>query len=585
MAASLILPATSQAVGPPRVLIDGKELKTDVPGLIYNDRSMVPFRAILEALDAQVNWNEATRTVLAQKGQTEISLQIDNNVAWVNTQTVKLDAPAIIVDNRTMVPVRFVAESLGETVDWDANKRIVRIETSKKAAEPEQPVQPTPDKISSGSILSENESLEYSKNNSALFLKGTEVNFYPNGMVSNGVLAEDQTLKFSPSLFTYFKGNTPVFFVDGLVTQGTLVNDTILPYTNREPVSAVLINKSDGKSATFKGGTEVIFEGGLVKSGELGYNTSLPCPLGSVIEFMGGTIVNFNEQGYIERGYLFSDTYLQYIDNVNADKHTHIYFKGGTEVQFNDKGFVASGTLRDDNELKYSADKSLKFAGNSIVEFNEKGYVKSGILAEPERLEYAEGSSALFMEGTVITFGDDGYVVCGTLRDEEFTKASMLKMGTTVTFGEGGSFESGTLRDDMTLPYASGRTARFKGGSPIKFNSKGYVTTGTIKDYQTFPYSYRHVDSVTIAPDSQVVFNKGYLQSGILLKDTVLSYAQGKNTTFKAGSAISFGGKGYVIQGTLKHNSLLENIQGQEQNFPANSVVSFNENGQVASSS
>ena len=111
------------------VRLDGKKVYFDQLPTIVNDRTLVPLRAIFEALNAEVEWNGATRTVTATKGDTVVVLTIDSTTPTVNGETQTLDAPAMIINSRTMVPARFVAQSFGADVDWDGTTRTVIIKT------------------------------------------------------------------------------------------------------------------------------------------------------------------------------------------------------------------------------------------------------------------------------------------------------------------------------------------------------------------------------------------------------------------------------------------------------------------------
>lgn len=111
------------------VKLDGKKVYFDQLPTIVNSRTLVPLRAIFEALDAEVKWDGATRTVTATKGDTTVILTIDSTTPTVNGVTQTLDAPAMIINSRTMVPARFVAQSFGATVDWDGTTRTVIIKT------------------------------------------------------------------------------------------------------------------------------------------------------------------------------------------------------------------------------------------------------------------------------------------------------------------------------------------------------------------------------------------------------------------------------------------------------------------------
>ncbi len=110
-----------------KVYLDGNMLGFDEPPIIEDGRTLVPLRAIFEALGADVGWDGETSTVTAQKEQAKIELQIGSRAAYINNQPVELDVPGRIVNDRTMVPLRFVSEALGARVDWDGSARTVQI--------------------------------------------------------------------------------------------------------------------------------------------------------------------------------------------------------------------------------------------------------------------------------------------------------------------------------------------------------------------------------------------------------------------------------------------------------------------------
>ncbi|QGU00481.1 N-acetylmuramoyl-L-alanine amidase [Candidatus Syntrophocurvum alkaliphilum] len=112
----------------PTVLING-EIKTfEVDPIIENGRTLVPLRAIFEAMGAVVEWDNDTRTVTAVKNNTVVVLPIGSTEPTVNDEKWELDVPAKIVQDRTLAPLRFVGEAFGGEVDWDNDTRTVTID-------------------------------------------------------------------------------------------------------------------------------------------------------------------------------------------------------------------------------------------------------------------------------------------------------------------------------------------------------------------------------------------------------------------------------------------------------------------------
>ncbi|HEY9062021.1 MAG TPA: leucine-rich repeat protein [Pseudobacteroides sp.] len=110
-----------------KVFVDGRELDLDVPPAIISGRTLVPLRAIFESLGADVKWDAGTKTVTGIKNDTTIELTINKKNAFINGRVTPIDVPALIVKGRTLVPARFVAESLGTDVEWKSQDRVVEI--------------------------------------------------------------------------------------------------------------------------------------------------------------------------------------------------------------------------------------------------------------------------------------------------------------------------------------------------------------------------------------------------------------------------------------------------------------------------
>ena len=103
----------------PLIEYNGKIVKSDVAPYIQNERTMVPIRFISETLGYKVTWDNDKREVGVKGKDTEILLKVDSKNALVNGKEVKLDSPASIKKDRTFVPLRFVAENLKAEVKWD----------------------------------------------------------------------------------------------------------------------------------------------------------------------------------------------------------------------------------------------------------------------------------------------------------------------------------------------------------------------------------------------------------------------------------------------------------------------------------
>lgn len=120
-------PARAAENSPISVYVDGLPVAFDVSPLLQNGRTMVPFRALAEALNIAVTWDNATRTVRAAGVSTSISLQIGSSTAYRNGAAVTLDAPPQLVGGRTLIPLRFFSESLGCGVQWVEASREIKI--------------------------------------------------------------------------------------------------------------------------------------------------------------------------------------------------------------------------------------------------------------------------------------------------------------------------------------------------------------------------------------------------------------------------------------------------------------------------
>lgn len=103
-----------------KVRLNGKYIKfSNQYPLVVNNRTLIPIRGVSEALGASVDWDGSKACATIKKGNTRVDLYIDRDDAYINGEPYVLDVPAELINNRTMVPIRFVAEALGTEVEWD----------------------------------------------------------------------------------------------------------------------------------------------------------------------------------------------------------------------------------------------------------------------------------------------------------------------------------------------------------------------------------------------------------------------------------------------------------------------------------
>ena len=127
---TLIIMPMTYAVEQTTVIINGTKLVMEEQPVLINGRTLVPLRAIFEAMNVIPKWDSVTKTVSAKTDSVDMKLTIGSQKAIVNGKNIKLDAPGTLVNGRTMVPARFIAETLGADVKWDAYTRTVMISTS-----------------------------------------------------------------------------------------------------------------------------------------------------------------------------------------------------------------------------------------------------------------------------------------------------------------------------------------------------------------------------------------------------------------------------------------------------------------------
>lgn len=126
--------STPNTTGGIRVLVNGRQLSFDQPPVAMNNRVLVPMRAIFEALGATVEWNPEKQTILGNQDRDKVTILLELDVPMMAKQVnggaitfTELDVAPTALNNRTLVPVRVIAETFGCDVQWDGATQTVTI--------------------------------------------------------------------------------------------------------------------------------------------------------------------------------------------------------------------------------------------------------------------------------------------------------------------------------------------------------------------------------------------------------------------------------------------------------------------------
>lgn len=206
------------------VKLDGQQLVFDVQPQLMNGRTMVPMRKIFESLGASVVWDDATQTITSTKGKDTIILTIGQPNIKINEQISKeLDVAPCLVDGRTLVPVRAISEALHMNVDWDDKTQTVLITSSN--IEYMQNIADTANgyrKENALSFLWVTDTHATEKNTHIASKVAQMTKYFPceyvahTGDIIDGVSKKDKELSILTTLNTKFlDSNCPVFYVKG----------------------------------------------------------------------------------------------------------------------------------------------------------------------------------------------------------------------------------------------------------------------------------------------------------------------------------------------------------------------------------
>lgn len=115
----------------PHIYANGQEIQSDVSPIIENGRTLVPLRAIANAIgisDSNINWDSSSHTVTINYNNQMIQLPVNSSTVTVNGMAQKIDVPAQIKNSRTMVPIRFISDIFGRQVNWYPEGLVVTVD-------------------------------------------------------------------------------------------------------------------------------------------------------------------------------------------------------------------------------------------------------------------------------------------------------------------------------------------------------------------------------------------------------------------------------------------------------------------------
>lgn len=119
-----------------RVLVNGSEVRFDVPPMMGEGGVYVPLRGVFEKMGATVDYRQSTGQITAQRGETVVLLTVGSKLARIGGETAVMLQPAVASGGRTLVPLRFVSQALGAAVEWNPARREVEITVTEKPHRP-----------------------------------------------------------------------------------------------------------------------------------------------------------------------------------------------------------------------------------------------------------------------------------------------------------------------------------------------------------------------------------------------------------------------------------------------------------------
>lgn len=408
------------------VVLDGKPITFDVPAQIINDRTMVPLRAIFEALGADVEWHDETQTAVGSKMGIFVEITINDNVMHKNFNEISLDTPAQLVDGRTLVPVRAISESFGIGVEWDDNTNTV--------------------------ILSDKNLLQSIDISEELFFQGEVVDGIPFGY---GTLYE-----FSEEIESMRLG-----LWEGLFLKSGYALET---YANGEEFLGYITDDIPNGYGEYRWNSGQYYEGNIVNGERDGYGRTT-WPNG---DYYVGEYKNDKANGYGEYYYASGDYYKG--DNLDNKAHGYGEYHYASGSYYT--GEYVNG-VRHGIGFFYDAEHDVSYSGTFV---NGK-YVPSATGTTQTSTGYLAPASFRNAKLPLYLYSNDGKTFLGKLTTNKYDADSIFndygtygsKYSSTSIWNEYGTYGSKYNSQSAFNPYTS--------TPPIIVDSNykliGYLTT------------------------------------------------------------------------------------------------------------
>ena len=438
---AISVPETAWAVSPVSIYYNGKQIQTDVPPEIMKDRVMVPLRVISENFGAEVSWDGQSRTVTVQQADLINKLTIGQGTASYITnfgkKTIPLDAPPYIKNGRTMVPLRYLAESLNLDVSWDAQARSVSVSVPKPLpAAPSFNFHAYKDmgRFSDGlaAVVNEDDKMGYVDETGKLVISyqfDTEINhadyskpdFIPESPAPYGQYGSlSFDFQFSKYGYAYVKQNGEYFYID---KTGNRIDNTFSgkyysagPFINGRAAARMTkgglfgyIDEQGNPVTEFKYLSASNYKDGVAKGVLLSPADSVPRSDGWHVifnEYLSNPYPYFNGWAPAEPTYDDNMALVDiYLDTDGSVLQTRPHEPNGSEAYLRSDAYFRSGVNFELYEV----------SGGLILEYKNDD---SG--ARQYRYTYADGTPAIVFDKSqnvtsAAPFADEGFakVTCG----------------------------------------------------------------------------------------------------------------------------------------------------------------------------